>query len=249
MPTTHRRTAARTLTRRGRYGACAAVAVLALGGAGVAFAWQTLPAGKTHAARTRADAAYCGLVACAVLHSDGTATATPAQGVPVTSARPATSSTPPAPTPAAPTPAAAPAPTPDPAPAPGPSPSPAPPPPPAGAKVTVSYSTLRQWDRGFLGQFEIVNQGGSAVTGWQMMITLRDVRVQDVWNADWQPDGWDSVIMTPMSSDQVIEPGASVSVRFVARGDPAEPTDCTFNGFPCLRHHDSWSDQPSGGPE
>src|SRR5215472_11354598 len=141
MPTTHRRTTTRTLTRRGRYGACAAVAVLALGGAGAALAWQTLPAGKTHAARTRADAAYCGLVACAVLHSDGTATATSPPGVPVTSARPATSSTPAASPAATPDPAPAPAPAPDPAPAPGPSPSPAPPPSPAGAAVTVSYST------------------------------------------------------------------------------------------------------------
>ena len=51
-------------------------------------------------------------------------------------------------------------------------------------------------------------------------------------------DGWPTqdagvIIMTPVPSDQVIEPGTSVSIIFVAQGDPAEPTDCTFNGSPC----------------
>jgi cellulase/cellobiase CelA1 len=103
--------------------------------------------------------------------------------------------------------------------------------------VTVSYSTLRQWDGGFMGQLVVVDQGGSAVTGWQMVITLPDDQVQMVWNANWQPGGWDSVIMTPVQSDQVIEPGTSVSVTFVAQGDTTEPTNCTFNGSPCLQHH------------
>jgi len=51
--------------------------------------------------------------------------------------------------------------------------------------------------------------------------------------ANWQPDGWDSVIMTPVPGDQVIGPGTSVSVNFFAQGDPGGPANCTFNGFPC----------------
>jgi len=252
MPTTHRRTTTRRLTRRARYAAGSAAAVLALGGAGAAVAWQAA-GGPTHSPGTRTDAVYCGLVACAVLHSDGTATAAPpslpAAGHPSGAAhpRPLASSAPlpsasspalaagPAPEPPTPTPAQSPAPDPTTAagPSPSPTPSPSASPTPAGQDVTVSYATVRQWDNGFVGQLDIVNQGDSAVNGWQMVITLPGDQVQNVWNANWQPDGWDSVIMTPVPSDQVIEPGTSVSVNFVAQGDPAEPANCTFNGFPC----------------
>jgi Cellulose binding domain len=256
MPTTHRRTTTRTLTRRGRYAACAAAAVLTLGVAAAAVAWQA-PAGTAHTPRTKTDAVYCGLVACSVLHSDGTVTALPASAVPAAgpSSRgaqgrarassvptPAASSSAPA-AGAAPTqpPATTPVqpPSPDPTPVPGPTPtptptaSPTPTPTPDGPAVTVSYSTLRQWDGGFKGELDIVNQGDSAVNGWQLVITLPGDQVQTVSNANWQQDGWDSVIMTPVPGDQVIEPGTTVSVVFVAQGDPAEPTDCTFNGSPC----------------
>jgi hypothetical protein len=256
MPTTHRRTTTRTLTRRGRYTACASAAVLTLGVAAAAVVWQA-PAGTAHTPRTRTDAVYCGLVACSVLHSDGTVTALPARSVPAagpssgrahgrsrasSAPMPSASSSAPVAGPApvqSPTPAPAQPPTPTPTPVPGPtptptpSPTPSPTPTPAGADVTVSYSTLWQWDGGFKGELDIVNQGDSAVNGWQLVITLPGDQVQSVWNANWQQDDWDSVIMTPVPSDQVIEPGTSVSVVFVAQGDPAEPTDCTFNGSPC----------------
>ena len=252
MPTTHRRTTTRTLSRRGRYAAGAAAAVLTLGVAATAVAWQA-PNGTAHTPRTRTAAVYCGLVACSVLHSDGTVTALPARSVPAagptsgrahgrprasSAATPSASSSAPAtgsvpaqpPTPAA-SPGPPPTPTPDPTPVPGPTPTSSPTP--DDPAVTVSYSTLWQWHDGFKGELDIVNQGDSAVNGWQLVITLPGDQVQTVWNANWQPDGWDSVIMTPVPSDQVIEPGTSVSIIFVAQGDPAEPTDCTFNGSPC----------------
>jgi Cellulose binding domain len=238
----------RMLTWGGRYVAATAAAVLALGGAGAAVAWHDVTAGKTHA---RTLSAYCGLVACAVLHADGTVTATPAESAPTggsrsggrqarlrTSPTPAASSAVPAAaptvaptTPAAPAPTAPPAPSPTPSPVPTPAPSPTPDP--AGPAVTVSFSVLRQWPGGFLGQLTIVNQGGSAVNGWQMAITLPGDQVQNVWNANWQPAGWGSVIMTPVPDDQVIEPGASAAVNLVAQGNPTEPASCTFNGSPC----------------
>src|SRR5215469_17951600 len=134
MPTTHRRTTTRTLTRRGRYGACAAAAVLGLGVVGTAVAWQASTR-TAHTPRTRTAAAYCGLVACAVLRSGGTVTALPAQSVPAagqpsggahgkprasSAAVPSASSPAPATEPA-PVPPPTPTPTPDPAPVPGPS--------------------------------------------------------------------------------------------------------------------------------
>ncbi len=99
--------------------------------------------------------------------------------------------------------------------------------------MTVSYSVLRHWHDGFLAELTIVNQGNSAVTGWQIMITLPGDQVQTVWNANWQQAGWGSVIMTPTPGDQVIDPAATVSVNFAAQGNTTEPANCTFNGSPC----------------
>jgi hypothetical protein len=250
MPAAHRRTRTRRHIRRRRHAAWAAAAVAALGIVGAVIAWQG-PAGKPP---TRADAASCGLVACAALQPGVTATATPvtpAASAPVTGlpsgggqARPRTSPDPAASSSsAAATPAPTVAPTTTPASAPAPSPtSPAPPattppatpsPTPASADVTVTYSTPRQWPGGFLGELTIVNQGGPAVTGWQIAITLPGDQVQRVWNANWQPTGYGSVIMTPMPGDQVIEPGASLSVNLVVQGDNTELANCTFNGSPC----------------
>jgi hypothetical protein len=233
------------LIRGGRYVAATATAVLALGGAGAAVAWHG-PTGKTHA---RTVSAYCGLVACAVLHSDGTVTATPTESAPTGGSRPggaqvrlrtspapaasASSAAPVTPPTVSPTPTSASAPPPSPSPSPVPPPTPSPTPDPPGPAVTVSFSVLQQWPGGFRGELTIVNQGGSAVNGWQLAITLPGDQVQNVWNANWQPTGWGSVIMTPVPGDQVIEPGASVPVDFVAQGDPTEPANCTFNGSPC----------------
>ena len=238
-------------TRRGCQVAGAVAAVLTLGGAGAAVAWHE-SAGKTRHAQTVS--AYCGLVTCAVLHSDGTATAAPAASVPVpgqpsgraqvslrTSPTPAASASSPAPVTApttAPTTGPTTGPTPTPVPAPGPSPTPptpptGPSPTPPSAAVTVTYSTPQQWPGGFQGELTIVNQGSAAVTGWQIVLTLPGDWVQTVWNANWRPGGWGTVIMTPTPGDQVIEPGATLSVGFIAQGNTTEPANCTFNGSPC----------------
>jgi Cellulose binding domain len=251
MPATHRRTRTRRHTRRRGYAVCAAVAALGLGIIAAVIAWQ----GPTGKPSDRTDAASCGLVACAALQPGVTATATPvtpAASTPVTGlpsgggqVKPRTSPDPaasassaapvPVPTVAPPTtPASPPGPSPtSPPPTPAATPSPTVSPTPASADVTVTYSTPRQWRGGFLGELTIVNQGGPAVTGWQIMITLPGEQVQRVWNANWQPDGYGSVIMTPLPGDQVIEPGDSLSVSFVVQGDSTELANCTFNGSPC----------------
>lgn len=251
MPATHRRTRTRRHARRRRNAVCAVVVALGLGIIAAVIAWQG-PAGKPS---NRTDAAYCGLVACAALQPGVTATATPVtpaastpvsglpagggQGKSRTSPDPAASASSAAPVPeptvAPPTTTTSPpgpSPTPSPAP-PATTPPPAPSPTPASADVTVTYSTPRQWPGGFLGQLTIVNQGGPAVTGWQIAITLPGDQVQRVWGADWEPTGNGSVIMTPMPGDQVIEPGASLSVSFVVQGTTTELANCTFNGSPC----------------
>jgi hypothetical protein len=224
------------ITRRGRYTTCLA-AVLAIGGAGAALALRT-PPGSGH---VRADADYCGLVSCAALHSvrhSGAGSRAVALGVPADTQRPGAKLPPrsAAPVHLAPSPAPTRAPAevvPGHRPRPTAGPTPAPSPTPASPAVTVSYSTAQRWGSGFQGQLVITNHGSSAVTGWQIVITLSGDRVDTVWNADWQYGSAGSVIMTAAPYDQVIEPGASQLVNFVAQGGTTELTSCTFDGSAC----------------
>src|ERR1035441_6226830 len=206
------------LAGRRRFALWAAAAVLLLGGTGTAFLVHK-PGSKTHAEAV----AYCGLVACSVLHSHPEAaakTASPGPGHAVLrsiSASPTQSQSSPAPTSAAASPP--PAPTRTPAPQPGTRPTPAPAPTAttapvaASAGVSVTYSMPQYWFGGFQGELTVLNQTGSAISGWQIMIALPGDRVFSAWNADWQPDGGHSLIMTAAPYDQVIEPGASVSAN------------------------------------
>jgi hypothetical protein len=225
------------ITRRARYTTCLAAAVLAIGGTGAALALDT-PAGSGH---IHADADYCGLVSCAALHSarhSGAGSRAVAVGVPADTQRPGAK---PPPASAKPEPSASsPAPThastdvpPGHRARPTADPTPAPSPTPASSAVTVSYSIAKRWGGGFQDQFVITNHGSSAVTGWQIVITLSGDRVDRVWNADWQYGGGGSVILTAAPDDQVIEPGASQSVNLVAQGGTTEPTSCTFDGSAC----------------
>jgi hypothetical protein len=217
-------------SRRVWYVACAAATVLAVGGIGAAFALKQ-PPGRASAGR--AAVAYCGLVACSVLpsHTTSTATAdaTAPDGVPAGSrarGRTATPRTLPAESPSAPATAPPATPTPEPTATAGPSPVA------AGATVTVAYSVPQHWDGGFQGEVTIVNHGDSAVNGWQIVITLPGDQVDTVWNAQWQQGGA-TLTMTPASYNQVLDPGASQSVNFVAKGNTTNPANCTFNGSAC----------------
>ena len=219
------------ITRRARYTTGLAAAALAISGAGAALALRP-PAGSGH---IRADADYCGLVSCAALHSvrhSGARSRAVALGVPADTQRPRAKLPPRSarPAPLASSPSRPPTKV---APAHRPRPTAGPRPTPASPAVTVSYSTAQRWDDGFQGQFVITNHGSSAVTGWEIVITLSGDRVDTVWNADWQYGSGGSVIMTAAPYDQVIEPGASQSVNFVAQGGTTEPTSCTFDGSAC----------------
>jgi Cellulose binding domain len=212
------------LIRHGRYVACAAAVVLALGGAGAALARRD-PPGKAPAQTT---AKLCGLVACSALSSGRDSTPTPDGGVPSTALGPGGAQTTRSPSPSPSAPAATPSPRPVRPRRPRPKVSPTP----SLPDVTVAFSTAQRWRGGFQGRLTIDNQGSTAVNGWQLAITLPGDQVRFVWNADWHfGDG--SLTLTPASNDQVIEPGASVSVNFFALGETTEPASCTLDGSAC----------------
>jgi hypothetical protein len=212
----------------GRYVACAAAVVLAVGGTGAALALGRPPA----KAPAQTAAKLCGLVACAALPSGRDSTPTPDGGVPSTALGPGGAQTTRSPSPSAspsvPGPTARPRPERPRRPSPRPRVSSAPPLP----DVTVTFSTPHRWRGGFQGQLIVDNHGGTAVSGWQIAIALPGDQVRFVWNAHWQFGGG-NLILTPASNDQVIEPDASVALNFIALGDTAEPANCTFDGSAC----------------
>jgi hypothetical protein len=219
------------LIRHGRYVACAAAVALAIGGAGAALALRE-PPGKAPA---QTAAKLCGLVTCAAVPSGRDSTPAPDGGVPSTALGPGGAQTTRSASPSPSASPSAPESTPSPRPAPSHSKPPSPPtvsPPPSLPDVTVTFSARQRWGGGFQGQLTLDNQGSTAVSGWQLAITLPGDQVRFVWNADWQFGGG-SLTLTPASNDQVIQPGASVAVNFFALGGTTDPANCTFDGSAC----------------
>jgi hypothetical protein len=225
-----RRATIRMFIRHGRYVACAAAVVLAVGGAGAAFALRE-PPGKAPA---QTAAKLCGLVTCAAVPSGHGSVPAPDGGVPSTAIGAGGAQTSRSPSPSA-TPSV-PEPTARPGPAPShrkrPSSPPTVSPAPSLPDVTVTFSAQQGWRGGFQGRITLDNQGSTAVSGWQLAVTLPGDQVRFVWNADWHFAGG-SLTLTPMPNDQTIAPGASVTVNFFALGETTEPANCTFNGSAC----------------
>jgi hypothetical protein len=164
----------------------------------------------------------------ATLFASMPAPATPAELTPPATTPPATSlpaTTPPATTPAATTPAPPRASTPPP---PAPSPSPTQ----QGSTVSVSYTVIQQWSGGFQGQFTIVNNGNTAINGWELSAVLPGDRIDTTWDATFHTDG-DILIMNPPSYQVTIPPGTSLQENFVAQGTTTSPAGCTFDGAAC----------------
>ena len=98
--------------------------------------------------------------------------------------------------------------------------------------VVVSYVVDREWAGGFQGQVRVVNNGTRPITGWQAVIALPRDRVTWFWNAS----GFVShhiVLLQPLSADEVVPAGGTLSVFFTATGPETTPQACAFDGIPC----------------
>jgi hypothetical protein len=99
-------------------------------------------------------------------------------------------------------------------------------------QVKVSYAVVRQHPHSFQGQFTIVNDGSTAVTGWKLVVVLPGDRIHAVWDGSFNTDG-DTLYIEPSTSQQTIAPGASLTENLTAHGSTTTPTSCTFNGSAC----------------
>jgi len=102
-----------------------------------------------------------------------------------------------------------------------------------GSGIAVTYVVDSQWSTGFQGQVEIVNYGKRPVSGWQIVIALRNDVVRSFSGAT----GYASngiLLLHPRSRAEVVPPGGgALSVTFVASGTDSSPLTCAFNGILC----------------
>jgi hypothetical protein len=99
-------------------------------------------------------------------------------------------------------------------------------------QVVVSYVVDREWAGGFQGQVRVVNHGPQPIAGWQAVIALPRDRVTWFWNAS----GFVShhiMLLRPLSADEVVPAGGTLSVFFTATGPETTPQACAFDGIYC----------------
>ncbi len=130
-----------------------------------------------------------------------------------------------------PTPTPAPTPTPVVSPTPSPYPSPTPTPTPAPEGGSCEFVVVNQWSTGFVGQITISNNGGSAISGWQVNWQFTDGTVlTNSWSAS--VSGNNPYTAANLGWNASIQPGQSVSFGFQGSSDGSvEPP--VVNGTVC----------------
>jgi len=91
---------------------------------------------------------------------------------------------------------------------------------------------LNRHPHSFQGRFTIVNNGSTAIKGWELVVVLPNDRIRSVWDGSFRTDG-DTLYIDPSKSQQTIAPGATVTENLSAHGSTTTPTSCTFNGSAC----------------
>jgi hypothetical protein len=98
--------------------------------------------------------------------------------------------------------------------------------------VTVSYAVDEQDGASFRAEVDVINDGSSPISGWQIVVALPEDQITDFANAT----GYVShhiLLLQPASSEPAIAPGATLRVFFSAVGTETAPTLCAFNNVTC----------------
>jgi hypothetical protein len=98
--------------------------------------------------------------------------------------------------------------------------------------VSVTYALAKTFNGGFEGEFTIINRGTGPISDWELTAALPGDHIKSVTGASYSAHG-SKLILTPLSSQPSIAPGASQLVFFTAEGGSTTPTSCTFNGAAC----------------
>jgi Cellulose binding domain len=128
----------------------------------------------------------------------------------------------------------------------------------AAANVSVTFSpdqNRRDFDH-FQEQMTLVNNGGGAVSGWTVQLTLPgdgvdSVEIPSGWDGvpfeHWQFSG-DTLTISADTRSETLGPGAPLNLSIHGEGGTASPTGCTFNGAACPTPTLEQPDQQPGQP-
>ncbi len=100
------------------------------------------------------------------------------------------------------------------------------------SKVVVRYLLDGQSFGEFQGQVQVLNDGTQPIANWQIVIALPDDTVTAVQNAGGLVSHG-ILLLQPADVAEVVPPGGTLNVFFVAEGAETTPAACAFNGIAC----------------
>ncbi len=100
------------------------------------------------------------------------------------------------------------------------------------SKVVVRYLVDGQSFGEFQGQVQVVNDGMQPIANWQIVIALPDDTVTAIQNAGGLVSHG-ILLLQPADVAEVVPPGGTLNVFFVAQGAETTPAACAFNGIAC----------------
>lgn len=91
---------------------------------------------------------------------------------------------------------------------------------------------MHQHPHSFQGKFTIVNDGSTAINGWELVVVLPDDQIRSVWDGRFHAEG-DTLYIDPSSSQRTIAPDGTLTEDFIAYGATTTLASCTFSGETC----------------
>ena len=116
-------------------------------------------------------------------------------------------------------------PTPTSTPQPTPTPTPIPTQKPAFDGLTAEY-TINNWGSGYQVLIKVKNDSSSKVNTWTVKVNKKDVKIDSSWCVNIAEEG-NYYVITPMSWNSSIEPGASVDFGIQGNGSIGSTVDVT----------------------
>ena len=110
-------------------------------------------------------------------------------------------------------------------------------PPPANSSCAVHYAVNSSWPGGFSGTITMTNNGGTAISPWQLTFTFPAAgeAVQGGWDGTWSQSGQQVTVSAASWNAAIPANGGSVSIGFngVDTGQDPAPTALYINGTVC----------------
>ncbi len=114
--------------------------------------------------------------------------------------------------------------------------------------LSAAFTKASDWGSGFVGGYDIRNEGPTASSGWTLEFDLPSSEtITSAWSAKLSRSG-NRYTLTDESWTRTIAPGSSIKVGFQGAysGSFTAPANCTLNGQPCSGGPGDTNEPPDG---